>query len=264
MITKICTNHNAYKKKVALKPYKGEMLHSTGANNPYLSRYCGTTPELGENRYANSLNDEGFEDEPIAHDYVGYLKDKVGVETVNALPYDIQCWSSGSGKNGRANDNYIQTEVCEDALMDKDYLMRCLETWSKNAAARMVKNGILTVTSTNCIDHAEGGKLGIASNTHADITHWLTRFGLTMTNVREMVQSEINAILSSKSSETAESIKDVAEASKSSNIAENQANSANPTKLYRVQVGAFASKANAMQFLERVTELGLTGFIVEG
>ena len=42
------------------------------------------------------------------------------------------------------------------------------------------------MTASDIIDHAEGHKLGIASN-HGDVGHWLRRFGKSMDQVRQEV-----------------------------------------------------------------------------
>ncbi len=52
----ILTENECYKVGQKIKP-KGIMVHSTGANNPYLLRYVGPDDGiLGENKYNNHWN----------------------------------------------------------------------------------------------------------------------------------------------------------------------------------------------------------------
>jgi N-acetylmuramoyl-L-alanine amidase len=54
----ILTENVCYKAGKTIVP-KGIMVHSTGANNPYLKRYIGPDDELlGKNPYSNHWNQE--------------------------------------------------------------------------------------------------------------------------------------------------------------------------------------------------------------
>lgn len=54
----ILTENACYKAGKTIVP-KGIMVHSTGANNPYLKRYIGPDDELlGKNPYSNHWNQE--------------------------------------------------------------------------------------------------------------------------------------------------------------------------------------------------------------
>jgi hypothetical protein len=82
------------------------------------------------------------------------------------------------------------------------------------------------LNENNIICHSEGYKLGIASN-HADVMHWFPRHGETMDSFRNAVKERLR---------TEE---------------ENE-----EKKYYRVQVGAFSSKNNAEDLLDKVMAAG--------
>lgn len=166
---------------------KGVMYHSTGSNNPNLSRYLPDDGVTGYNKYGNHWNQFRPSGRQVCvHAFIG--KDKNGVVRLyQTLPFDIQCWGSGRGSKGSANEmGYVQFEICEDALTDKAYLLECLRL-ANEFTAYLAKTYGFEVNSTNVIDHIEGNRMGIASG-HSDISHWLKRFGMTMNDVRADVK----------------------------------------------------------------------------
>ena len=80
----ILTNNACYKAGRTIVP-KGIMVHSTGANNPWLKRYVGP--------------DDGT------------------IATYQTLPWNMRGWHCG----GSGNDSYIGFEICEDGLNDASY-----------------------------------------------------------------------------------------------------------------------------------------------
>lgn len=166
------------------------MWHSTGANNPFLSRYVGPDDgNLGVNKYNNHWNQPKPDGRSVCvHAFIGYLKDKVGIATYQTLPWDHVGWHSGSGKNGSANtQGYIGFEICEDGLNDRNYFNKVYKEAIELSVYLCRKYGL---TEKDVIDHSEGYRKGIASN-HGDITHWLKKFGLTMDNVRADIKKEL-------------------------------------------------------------------------
>ena len=167
---------------------KGIMRHSTGANNPYLSRYIGPDDGvLGRNQYNNHWNQFRPSGRQVCvHAFIG--KDKNGVVRIyQTLPWDYVGWHSGRGSKGSANNmGYIGYEICEDALNDKAYFDECMALADQLDAYLLDLYG-LKVSPTTLIDHAEGWRMGIASN-HGDIGHWLRRYGMTMNDVRARVK----------------------------------------------------------------------------
>jgi hypothetical protein len=86
------------------------------------------------------------------------------------------------------------------------------------------------------ICHCEGYKLGIASN-HADVMHWFPRHGESMDTFRAAVKAGL------------------------AEKPEPEMPAGNDKKYYRVQVGAFSSKANAESMLKKLKAAGFDGFI---
>ncbi len=52
IITAYATKNDCYKAARKMKP-AGIVVHSTGANNPYLKRYVDAPDEVGVNQYGN-------------------------------------------------------------------------------------------------------------------------------------------------------------------------------------------------------------------
>lgn len=188
------TNNDCYKAGRKMTP-KGIMRHSTGANNPYLSRYVGPDDgNLGVNKYNNHWNQPKPDGRSVCvHAFIGYTKDKKSVAIYQTLPWDHVAWGSGYGPKGSANTmGYIQYEICEDALNDKAYFDECMRL-AELLDAYLCKKFNIPVTPTTLIDHAEGHRLGIASN-HGDIRHWLSKFGKSMNDVRKDVAKRLKEV----------------------------------------------------------------------
>ena len=70
----IFTNNACYKAGRKITP-KGIMVHSTGANNPWLKRYVGPDDGLlGKNQYNNHWN-QPMDREVCVHGFIGKLAD---------------------------------------------------------------------------------------------------------------------------------------------------------------------------------------------
>ena len=134
---------------------KGIVLHSTGANNPYLKRYVDCPTELGINQYGNHFNvyHPGGKDigphtyvdankdykcdvcggrQVCVHDFIGYDKNK-NVRVAHILPYDIASWGCG-GKYNYDPTGHIQIEICEDNLSNKAYFQQAFDTAAEHCA----------------------------------------------------------------------------------------------------------------------------------
>lgn len=82
----IFTNNACYKAGRRITP-KGIMVHSTGANNPWLKRYVGPDDGLlGKNQYNNHWN-QPMDREVCVHAFIGKLADGT-VATYQTLPWD--------------------------------------------------------------------------------------------------------------------------------------------------------------------------------
>lgn len=163
--------HRAYTDK---RPFKlwGGMLHSVGCNQP------------SAHNWADRWNRATA---PVVANYV--TEPDLAIET---LPPNKRPWTSGSGKNGNANDFMFQVEMAEPAslkygnggkftvsqdklLEAKDYVKRNYETAVKLFADTFKENGLDPLGKMpngypTIMSHAEGAKYGIASN-HGDPEH---------------------------------------------------------------------------------------------
>lgn len=88
----ILTENACYKAGRKITP-KGIMVHSTGANNPYLRRYVGPDDGLlGVNEYNNHWNrDKPGGRQVCVHAFIGKLKDICLSNPENGVTF---CWSS--------------------------------------------------------------------------------------------------------------------------------------------------------------------------
>lgn len=156
---------------------KGLMLHSTGANNPKLSRYIGPDDGiLGKNPNGNHWNNPGIT--KCVHGFIG--KDKNGdIRTYQTLPWNHRGWHAG----GSANNSYIGVEICEDDLKDPIYFKLVYREAVELFAHLCKKFGL---SPKDVIDHSEGRKRGIASN-HGDVMHWFPKHGKSMDTFRRDV-----------------------------------------------------------------------------
>lgn len=176
----ILTKNECYIVGAPMKP-KGVLWHSTGANNPKLTRYVPDDGKLGPNRYNNHWDQPRPGGRQVCvHAFIGQDKNK-DVRIYQTLPFDMRCWGAGSGPKGSANDGYIQFEICEDNLKNKEYFDEVYKAgvWF---TAEMVKRYKLDVNATTIIDHSGAHKMGIASN-HGDVMHWFRLYGKTMADV---------------------------------------------------------------------------------
>lgn len=223
--TVFATNNACYQQHSHLE-ISGIMLHSTGANNPYLSRYVGPNDgKLGENPNNNTFNQFKPDGRFICpHGFIGKLADN-SIATYQTLPWDWKAWHCGSGLHGSGNNTLIGIEICEDDTNNKAYL-RKVYTEAAELCAYLCNKYNLLPSSIIC--HAEGYRLGIATN-HADVEHWWHKHGYTMDNFR----------------------RDVAALMQTSNT------------LYRVQLGAFSNKSNAEAYLATVKKYFPDAFITK-
>ena len=186
MILKQCifTENDCYKRGVTIVP-KGVMVHSTGANNPWLRRYVQPDDgRLGGNTNANDWNRPGLD--VCVHAFIGKMADGT-VAVYQTLPWDLRGWHAGRGPKGSANDSHISFEICEDCLTDSAYYAQAIQAAAELTAYLCKLFGLDPLRGGVVIDHREGHSRGIASN-HGDISHWLKKFGKDMDNFRREVK----------------------------------------------------------------------------
>lgn len=179
---RIFYNSDCYTSGTKMDP-AGVQVHSTGANNPYLKRYVQPDDgRLGPNPNGNDHNHPGGN--VCANAYIGKLQDGT-VAVYQTLPWDMRCWLSGSGSKGNANRlGYIGYEICEDGLRDKVYFENAVMNKAVLLTAYLCATYGIPLDKVQ--DHHELYWAGLASN-HADISHWLGKFGYGMGEFREAV-----------------------------------------------------------------------------
>jgi len=225
----ILINNACFKAGRTITP-RGIMVHSTGANNPWLKRYVAPDDGLlGKNQYGNHWNQEKPDGRQVCvHAFIGKLADG-SIAAYQTLPWNHRGWHAG----GAANDTHIGFEICEDDLSDATYFRK---VFSEAVELCVYLCKLYNLTEKDIICHSEGNKRGIASN-HADVMHWFPRHGESMDTFRAAVKTG----LAEKQSPEKPIVDD--------------------KKYYRVQVGAFLSKANAESMLKKLKSAGFDGFI---
>lgn len=222
----ILINNACYKADRTINP-KGIMVHSTGANNPFLKRYVGPDDGLlGKNQYNNHWNQDKPDGRQVCvHGFIGKLADG-SIATYQTLPWNHRGWHAG----GAANNTHIGFEICEDGLTNAAYFNAVYKE-AVDLCVYLCKQYGLTEKDIIC--HSEGHKLGVASN-HGDVMHWFPKHGKSMDTFRVAVKSGLALV-----EPTA------------------------PKKYYRVQLGAFSVKSNADAMLRKVKAAGFTDAFIK-
>lgn len=194
----IFTQSDCYKTGRTIRP-KGVMVHSTGADNPWLRRYvqpAASAPgqaallaALGENKNGNHWNRPDVN--ACVHGFIGKLADG-SVAAVQTLPWNHRGWHAGKGTSGKsANDTHISFEMCEDGLDDPAYFQRAYRTAVQLTAMLCQTYGLDPLADGVIICHQDGYRRGVASN-HGDIYNWFPRFGFDMNDFRAGVARIVN------------------------------------------------------------------------
>ena len=200
------TNSTCYKGTSTME-IKGILIHSTGANNSTLKRYVQPNindsnynyliKKIGKNQYGNDWNSISVNAGLNA--WIGKLEDG-SVAAVQTMPWNYRPWGCGSGKNGSCNNGWIQFEICEDSLNDKNYfdliyketcelVAYLCSIYNINPFEFIDYNG-LKVPRILC--HQDSYNLGLGTN-HSDVYHWFKKYNKTMINVRNDVAQLLNS-----------------------------------------------------------------------
>ena len=183
IITAYAVENNCYKANNRLVP-KGIVVHSTGANNPYLKRYVDSPGLVGKNTYGNHWNTPTPGGRQVCvHAFIGYDINS-DVRVAQILPYNIASWGCGRGSKGSYNNSHIQFEICEDGLENKTYFEKAFAEAAEYCAYLCYLFGFEVA---DIVSHSEAHKLGYASN-HGDCDHWLKKFGKNMDDFRRDVE----------------------------------------------------------------------------
>lgn len=158
---------------------KGVMVHSTGANNPRVSRYVPGDDEMGRNQLDNHWNRPGLT--KCVHAFIGkFAGGEIG--TVQTLPWEHRGWHAG----GAANNTHIGFEICEDGLEDPVYFGKVYQEAAELTAMLCETFHLDPLEDGVVICHQEGFRRNVASN-HADVLHWFPKMGKSMDDFRSDV-----------------------------------------------------------------------------
>ena len=203
------TNSTCYKGTTKGTPV-GVLWHSTGANNPLLKRYVQPSSNdpnyqsliklIGKNTYNNDFNH--IDRQAGVNAWIGKLADG-SVAAVQSMPWDYRPWGCGTGSKGSCNGKtggpfWIQFEMCEDNLNNKEYFNKIYKEaceftayvckmFNINPKGTVNYNGVKVPT---ILCHYDSYKLGLGSG-HYDVYNWFNKYGKTMDNVRSDVETLI-------------------------------------------------------------------------
>lgn len=182
LYTALLTHNDCYLRGRTIRP-RGVMVHSTGANNPWLRRYIAPDDGRLGTPSPRHWNQSGVG--ACVHAMIGKAADG-SVCTYQTLPWNMRGWHCG----GSGNDTHIAFEICEDSLNDKGYSQATYQAAVELTAYLCKRFGLDPLADGVVLCHSEGHKRGIASN-HADVLHWWSRFGATMDEFRADVAAEM-------------------------------------------------------------------------
>lgn len=203
---------SAWYKNTGKVKVKGVLWHSTGCNNPFVSRYvqpdnnaqdrAALLDRLGTNRNRNDWNHIYVE--AGVHAFIGKLTNG-DVAAVQTGDWDKQAWGCYYGKTGSCNNGWIQFEICEDDLNDPAYFEKVYQEaveltaylcklYNLDPQGTVTYNGV-KVPVILC--HQDSYRLGLGSN-HSDVLHWLPKYGKSMQTVRDDVSALLAGANTSK------------------------------------------------------------------
>lgn len=178
----LLTNNDCYRANRQITPV-GIMLHSTGADNPWLRRYLAPDDGTLGAPSSRHWNQPGLS--VCVHAFIGRRADGT-VVSYQTLPWTMRSWHCGRGSLGSGNDTHISIEICEDGLDDPVYFQAVYRESCQLIAWLCRRYHLDPLQKGVVLCHAEGHEQGIASN-HGDVLHWFPRYGITMDHVRAEV-----------------------------------------------------------------------------
>lgn len=176
------THNDCYLRGRTIRP-QGVMVHSTGANNPYLRRYVAPDDGRLGTPSSRHWNQSGVG--ACVHAMIGKAADG-SVCTYQTLPWNMRGWHCGRS----GNDTHIAFEICEDSLTDKGYFQATYQAAVELTAYLCKRFGLNPLADGVVLCHSEGYARGIASN-HADVLHWWRKFGVSMDDFRADVAAAL-------------------------------------------------------------------------
>lgn len=185
----LLTKNDCYRSGCKMTP-KGIVVHSTGCNNSSLKRYIQPDKyNIGKNLNGNDWNRSGLD--VCVHGFIGKDNNN-NVKFIQTLPFNYCCWGVGSGTKGSYNYNpaYIQFEMCEDGLTDRNY---CKKVYDKAVSVCVYLCKKYNIPVSNIVSHKEAHDKGYGS-AHVDPTNWWGKFGYTMDGFRRDVKDNLTAV----------------------------------------------------------------------
>lgn len=179
----LLTHNDCYLRGRTIRP-RGVMVHSTGANNPWLRRYLA--PDDGQlgTPSPRHWNQGGVG--ACVHAMIGKAADS-SVCTYQTLPWNMRGWHCGRS----GNDTHIAFEICEDGLTDEGYFRATYQAAVELTAYLCELYRLDPQADGVVLCHSEGYARGIASN-HADVMHWWRRYGVSMDDFRAAVAAALD------------------------------------------------------------------------
>lgn len=194
------TNSTCYR-NTSKMTVKGILIHSTGAQNPNIRRYVQPSSSdpnynelmklIGKNNNRNDWNTAYVEAGVNA--WIGKLADGT-ITSVQTMPWNYAPWGCASSWRGSCNDNWIQWEICESDLNDRDYFEATYKE-SVELAAYLCKkynldpHGYVSYGGAKIpviLCHRDSYDYGMGS-CHSDIRHWWNRYNRDMDDFRDDV-----------------------------------------------------------------------------
>ena len=237
IIESILTNNPCYKAGKTIT-VKGLMLHSVGC------------PQPSAKVFVKNWNKAEY-DSACVH---AFIDGNTG-DVYQTLPWNHRGWHGG----GSSNNTHIGVEMCEPATIKYTSSANFVvnnETDAKTVATRTYKSAV-ELFAKLCKDfnldpyadgvilsHSEGRAKGIASN-HADPEHLWKQLKLpyTMDSFRTDVKKAMSGTGATDNNKTD--------------------TQSNKKVIYRVQVGAYSVKQNAINMLDKLKKAGFEGFIAK-
>ena len=180
----LLTHNDCYLRGRTIRP-RGVMVHSTGANNPWLRRYLAPDDGRLGTPSPRHWNQSGVG--ACVHAMIGKAADG-SIAVYQTLPWTMRGWHCGRS----GNDTHISFEICEDSLTDEGYFQATYQAAVELTAYLCREYGLDPLEDGVVICHQEGARRGIASN-HADVLHWFPMHGMTMDDFRADVAQEMEA-----------------------------------------------------------------------
>ncbi len=157
------------------------MIHSTGPRTQTCGA-CSRDDGIGVNPNGNDWNRPGLD--VAVHAFIGLTRSGE-VAAYQILPWEYRAWHCGGSWK-----RHSSFHCCEDNLQDRGYFDRVYRMAMELTAELCRRFRLDPLAPGVVVDHAEGAALGIASN-HADVDHWWSRFGTSMTISRRGVAQRL-------------------------------------------------------------------------